>query len=212
VVGRSLALSMNNFTGTIPAELLAMTSLTYVVASRRCLLLRAVVIAAVLDAMSCRLLDLCRNALEGEEPPAVATRTDRLSMRQCGVTCPYPEALVPRSQLTCMEPSPSPTPSPTPSTTRTPSPSPSVTPNVITDAERLALEDLYNLGGGASWLRRSGWMSRPNPCSWEGVHCIDNRVVYVACSPVRGALPRVVKCAAVVHTCAAASSTSSRTA
>lgn len=41
-----------------------------------------------------------------------------------------------------------------------------------TDAERTALQGLYQSTGGASWTHRNGWLEAGvDPCSWYGVTC-----------------------------------------
>jgi hypothetical protein len=55
-----------------------------------------------------------------------------------------------------------------------------------------ALTDLYLRTGGDNWLRRTGWLTDPAVCAWQGVTCTDGHVtgLDLAANRLTGLLPR----------------------
>jgi len=60
--------------------------------------------------------------------------------------------------------------------------------------ERDALIALYNSTNGPSWLRREGWLSEADYCSWDGIRCVDGRVRNLSLSKnnLSGTLPEEI--------------------
>jgi Leucine-rich repeat (LRR) protein len=52
------------------------------------------------------------------------------------------------------------------------------------EGDRLALIDLYNATGGATWTNKAGWIipssCGQSPCGWYGVKCVGDRVTEVS--------------------------------
>ena len=42
-----------------------------------------------------------------------------------------------------------------------------------------SLESIYANTGGATWIRNSGWLASSQPCDWDGVSCVDERITHL---------------------------------
>jgi len=60
--------------------------------------------------------------------------------------------------------------------------------------DSLALVDLYNSTGGANWLRKEGWLSKPLSEGWQGVQMSGSRVTHILLSAnnLDGTIPHTI--------------------